>query len=183
LDGRSAQKLTSGLKMEYILIRISSINGYSNVYKLSQPRAGFFMLVSLFMGMRLDLKRVYKGETYTIGKLSIDGEFFCNTLEDKVRISNCDCKQKIPKITAIPEGTYKIDFLFWEKHNDTYPHLIDVPCFSGILIHSGTTDADTEGCILVGINDIKGKLLRSRLTWLSLMAKIKREKDLTIIIQ
>ena len=35
--------------------------------------------------MKLLLRRKYKAENYTIGDLSIDGRFFCHTVEDKVR--------------------------------------------------------------------------------------------------
>lgn len=35
--------------------------------------------------MKLTLNRKFKGQTYTIGDLSIDGKFFCNTIEDVVR--------------------------------------------------------------------------------------------------
>ena len=35
--------------------------------------------------MKLTLNRKFKGQTYTIGDLSIDGKFFCNTIEDAVR--------------------------------------------------------------------------------------------------
>ena len=35
--------------------------------------------------MKLTLERIKLGDTYTIGKLSVDGKFVCYTLEDKVR--------------------------------------------------------------------------------------------------
>jgi len=35
--------------------------------------------------MKLLLKRIAKKDTYTIGKLYIDGKYFCDTLEDKDR--------------------------------------------------------------------------------------------------
>jgi hypothetical protein len=31
-------------------------------------------------------KRKFKGDTYTVGDLFLDGKFFCNTIEDKVRL-------------------------------------------------------------------------------------------------
>lgn len=35
--------------------------------------------------MKLTLNRKFRGPTYTIGDLSINGNFFCNTIEDTVR--------------------------------------------------------------------------------------------------
>ena len=35
--------------------------------------------------MELKLKRIARRETYTIGHLYIDGEYFCDTVEDKDR--------------------------------------------------------------------------------------------------
>ena len=64
--------------------------------------------------MILTLDRKYKLPTYTIGKLYIDGEYFCDTLEDKDRglTDNMTVgeisKIKIKNETAIPTGTYSI---------------------------------------------------------------------------
>jgi hypothetical protein len=35
--------------------------------------------------MKLTLKRIAKKDTYTVGKLYIDGVYFCDTIEDKDR--------------------------------------------------------------------------------------------------
>ena len=52
----------------------------------------------------------------------------------------------------------------------------------GILIHIGNTPADTEGCILLGFNKVKGQVVDSRVTWIKFYEKIKGQKDLTITI-
>lgn len=132
--------------------------------------------------MKLLLKRVVKADTYTMGELFIDGEYFCDTLEDKVRIENCDCSFKIFAKTCIPEGEYRIEFVWWEKHQKIYPKLIHVPCFEGILIHAGNSDRDSEGCILVGKCEERGKIVRSGYTFLQLMNRIRSEKDIKIEI-
>ena len=35
--------------------------------------------------IKLQLKRIFKGSTYTIGKLYVNREYFCDTLEDTDR--------------------------------------------------------------------------------------------------
>ncbi len=64
--------------------------------------------------MELLLKRIARREKYTIGRLYIDGEYFCDTLEDKDRgLAQADglavCKRKkIAGVTAIPTGRYRV---------------------------------------------------------------------------
>ena len=112
--------------------------------------------------MKLTLKRIALKQTYTIGHLYIDGEYFCDTIEDKVR----DLKKE-PKVkgqTAIPYGTYEVTWSYSPRFKKSTPRLYNVPQFSGVLIHSGNTAADTEGCIIVGENKIVGKVINSRST-------------------
>ena len=116
--------------------------------------------------MKLEVKRIYLGDTYTIGKLSIDGDYFCDTLEDKVRDLNKDGKldefeEKIYGKTAIPYGTYKVIYNFSPRFKKQLPRLLDVPNFDGVLIHAGNTSEDTSGCILLGENKIKGRVINS----------------------
>jgi len=113
--------------------------------------------------MELHLHRHFKGPLYTIGKLYIDGEYFCDTLEDTVRV------EKIKHETAIPTGTYEIIINESPKYKKMMPLLVRVPGFEGIRIHTGNTRKDTSGCILVGVNSQKGKVLRSREKYNDLM--------------
>lgn len=105
--------------------------------------------------MNIELKRRYLGEVYTIGSLSIDGQYFCDTLEDAVR------QVKVYGKTAIPYGRYNIILNVSPHFGRILPRLIDVPQFDGVLIHRGNTAEDTAGCILVGENKVKGKVVNS----------------------
>lgn len=129
--------------------------------------------------MELLLKRIAKKNNYTIGKLYINGEYFCDTIEDKDRglTQNTPlAKIKTTKIqhqTAIPTGTYNItmdvisprfskkSFYVKNCYGGRVPRLLNVPGFDGILIHIGNTAADSSGCILVGKNSQVGKVLNS----------------------
>jgi len=82
----------------------------------------------------------------TIGKLFIQGEMFCDTLENP-------WKNNVRNISCIPEGEYKVRLrLPRESATRDYLHLLvqDVPNRSYILFHIGNTAKDTSGCILVG---------------------------------
>ena len=97
--------------------------------------------------MELHLIREHFAPTCTIGRLSINGVFECYTLEDVTRPVG---EPKVPGRTAIPYGRYEIMVTHSERFNQPLPILLGVPGFLGIRIHPGNTDADTEGCILVG---------------------------------
>ena len=143
--------------------------------------------------MKILVKRIAKKATYTIGKMYLDGEFFCNTIEDKDRGLRSDMsleeikKIKIPSVTAIPTGTYKITIdvispKFSKKASYQYiggklPRLIGVKGFDGILIHQGTTEKDSAGCLIVGKNTVVGKVTRSQTTFRALYAKMKEAKE------
>ena len=143
--------------------------------------------------MKLLVKRIFNGPDYTIGRLYIDGMYFCDTIEDAVRNlpvvcpntlkgRACECEGKVYARTAIPAGTYKVTMEHSPRFKRRLPYLHDVPHFLGILIHSGNTDADSAGCIIVGRNTVKGKVLESRATLDRLITKIEGEKDITLNI-
>lgn len=117
--------------------------------------------------MKLKLIRKFLASDYTIGKLYINDEFFCDTLEDKVRDLNKDGdlndagEGKVFGETAIPYGIYSVIMTMSPRFKRILPRLVDVNGFDGILIHSGNKAKDTHGCILVGENKAKGMVLNS----------------------
>ena len=107
----------------------------------------------------LELNRIAKKTLYTIGRLFVDGKYFCDTLEDRCR--DLDKEEKVMNETAIPEGIYEVIVNVSAKFRRKLPLLLDVPHFSGIRIHRGNTDKDTSGCILVGENKQQGRVINS----------------------
>ncbi len=119
--------------------------------------------------MELKLKVIARRDTYSIGKLYIDGIYFCDTLEDTVRDINHNGKFdngeiKVYGKTAIPFGKYSVVYTHSPKFKRKLPLLLNVPQFEGIRIHPGNTAEDSLGCILVGKNTAVGKLTESKVT-------------------
>lgn len=118
--------------------------------------------------MHLTLQRTEHTADSTIGRLSIDGEPFCYTLEDVVRDG--------PKVfgqTAIPAGLYQVVITFSPHFQRDLPLLVNVPGFEGVRIHPGNTAADTEGCILVGMDKLADSIGHSRVAFDALFPKIQ----------
>lgn len=141
--------------------------------------------------LELGLERIYTCKSYTIGHLYINGEYFCDTIEDTDRGFTSETpleeikKKKVYGETAIPTGTYEItmntksqkysDFTRYrwaEKYDGYLPRLLNVPGFDGVLIHVGNyANPDSYGCILVGFNKSKGMVSDSTTTFKLLMDK------------
>lgn len=154
--------------------------------------------------MWLMLDRKWPRDTYTIGRLYVNGTYICNTLEDTdrgldYRMTEAQIRRKkVYGETAIPKGTYLVDMgtvspkykavAWYDKLCDgKMPRLKAVPGFDGILIHPGTTALDTKGCILVGRNTKPGQLSESRATfqWLyvKMSAAVKRGEQIVLEIR
>ena len=150
--------------------------------------------------MELVLTRIAKRKGYTIGRLYIvervDDEYlagekqtyFCDTLEptalelktkvSKEAVLRSPTKAASLKPFAIPEGRYPIVITFSPTFKKWLPLLVNVPMFSGIRIHAGNDAVnDSQGCILVGENRVKGKVLNSRKYVKLVKAKIVEAKD------
>lgn len=143
--------------------------------------------------MELIVDRKWKKQSYTISNLTIDGKWFCNVLEDADRglddsMSIAKIRElKKPSITAIPRGTYEITLdvispkyytnsFYKQVCNGKVPRLLNVKGFEGILIHAGNTSTDTSGCLLVGMNLEKGKVLKSQETFRKLYKVLNEAK-------
>lgn len=110
---------------------------------------------------------------FTIGTLTIDGrDLECYTMEDTVREVPGEPveKWKIWGQTAIPYGRYEVEITFSRRFQRPLPLLLNVPGFDGIRIHAGNTQADTEGCILVGMQKMGDSIRESRIALTNLIA-------------
>ena len=118
--------------------------------------------------MQVVVWRKYRKADYTIGRVYIDGVFFCNSLEDTDRALMQ--WQSVPEIlagkiqgkTAIPAGNYKVTRTMSPRFKRMMAQIMNVKGFSGVRIHAGNSHEDTDGCILLGMNTVKGKLTQSR---------------------
>lgn len=139
--------------------------------------------------MELKLKRLHKNQTYTIGKLYIDGQYLCDTVEDCDRglkqsmTSQQIAVKKVYGKTAIPAGRYKVTLTFSNKFKRVLPLVNDVIGFLGIRIHAGNTADDSLGCIIVGENKIKGGVVNSKVTLERLMAKLIGQTNILLTIE
>jgi hypothetical protein len=119
-------------------------------------------------GVNLLIIRETFTEVSTIGKLFLDGEFLCDTLENPYLNNQRN-------ISCIPEGLYKVRLrTARESATKEYLHLLvqDVPDRSLVLFHTGNTAKDTRGCILVGIGSEQDLVKNSRLAMELLMKEI-----------
>ena len=142
--------------------------------------------------MNIILNRIAKKAKYTIGKLYINNQYFCDTLEDTDRgLTQSMTEQqivskKVQGETAIPTGTYRIIISYSNKFKKQMPLLLNVPGFAGIRIHSGNTEKDSLGCILVGKNKAVGKVLESRDTYsklFSILQEANKKETIKITIK
>ena len=144
--------------------------------------------------MHLRLERIFTNQKYTIGHLYLvnqetnEKHFICDTLEDCDRglDENMDiqtiAKKKVYMETCIPTGHYDIvmnvkspkysnftkypTYREWDAH---LPRFAKVKGFEGVLIHIGNSNEDSGGCVLVGENKVKGKVINSTVTFKNLM--------------
>jgi hypothetical protein len=136
--------------------------------------------------MNVTLERDIFGNEWTQGKLYIDGAFFCYTLEDRDRWleSKTLSEGKVYGKTAIPRGKYVVQLTHSNRFRKILPLLLDVPNFTGIRIHAGNTHADTDGCILLGMDRTRnGTVTQSQVAMSSFMKLMENNKDKVVTIE
>ena len=120
--------------------------------------------------MELRLERKYRSNNYCIDKLYINNEYFSDALEDPDRsLTDSMSLEEIKRIkikgnTCIPYGTYNVTITYSPRFKKNLPLINNVKGFDGIRIHSGNTPQDTEGCLLLGLNKVKGRVVDSKVT-------------------
>ena len=144
--------------------------------------------------MKLKVERRWPKATYTIGRLYIDGIYYCDTLEDRDRgLKQTDpptyiSSRKVAGETAIPKGTYGVAMnvtspkyagvaWYYNFCRGKMPRLLAVPGFDGILIHPGSDALSTRGCLLVGKNTKVGKLTESKACFQEVYKLMKAAAD------
>lgn len=143
--------------------------------------------------MKLTIKRTITRNNYTLGKLYIDGVYFCDTLEDRDRglTQNMSVEQiksiKVPGETAIPKGTYRVTLdvvspkfskypFYMETCGGKLPRLIDVKGYEGVLIHVADgpkRDSLVQGCIGIGNLSAEEYLMNGKKVFAELYNKMK----------
>lgn len=143
--------------------------------------------------MKLTIKRIITRNSYTLGKLYVDGVYFCDTLEDRDigLTQNMSVEQiksiKVPGETAIPKGTYRVTLdvvspkfskypFYMQTCEGKLPRLIDVKGYEGVLIHVADgpkRDSLVQGCIGIGNLSSEEYLMNGKKVFVELYNKLK----------
>lgn len=148
--------------------------------------------------MTIHIDRKYRKSGYTVGNLYLEGRWFCNVLERRDRGLRQEMgdravrKIKVPGDTAIPSGRYRVTLdvkspSFSRRRRYAWccgylPRLVDVPGFSGVLIHAGATAEDSRGCLIVGMNTSKGRVTSSMKTLIRLYRRMDKAEEIWVTI-
>lgn len=79
-------------------------------------------------------------------------------------------KENAKNVSCVPAGTYRCAITSSTRFKHFVLRLFDVPGREGILIHSGNTTRDTEGCILPGLIETPDGVGRSTVAFARVIA-------------
>lgn len=107
--------------------------------------------------MEIILERKIHNKTSTEGNLYINNNWFCHTIEDRVRaeVGQWKPELKVYGKTAIPYGRYPVLVTWSNRFKRMLTGVFNVPDFQGIRIHNGMTENSSAGCIIVSHKDDK----------------------------
>lgn len=127
---------------------------------------------------QIRLIRIAEYNNATFGILCIDEEPCFVTLEDAWRNNE-------RMISCIPAGLYQLKYHKSPRFGRTY-QVMNVPNRDHILIHSGNTHKNTNGCILVGMQygkiENESAVLASRSAFLQFMDRMGNAPEAQLII-
>jgi len=138
-----------------------------------------FQVETIFIIMKIKVERIYNCPKYCISHVYVNDKYVCDAIEDTDRMLDDSMdekeiiKRKVYGETAIPTGTYRVlmnivspkyskSAYFKKICGGKLPRLVNIKGFDGVLIHTGNDQYDTMGCLLVGYNKVKGKVVNSR---------------------
>lgn len=131
--------------------------------------------------MEIGLHRKILASTYTEGELHIDGQFFCYTIEDKVR-AKAGMWNKLLKVyaeTAIPYGRYPVLVTWSNRFKRMLTGVFNVPDFEGIRIHNGSTAKSSAGCIIVSSRRLADGMILNEKETMNKICDLVAEKQKT----
>ena len=162
-------------------------------------------LANLFRkpALELTLVRSEFGATYTGGTLYVAGMKFGDTIEPFDRGLTSDMTlveikaKKVYAKTCIPYGRYKLswqvsptlkDRTYAKKYDGKFPYLMDVPGWTGVMLHPFNVGTESKGCISVGQRYSPGKIINATRGFQDLMdfylvPAFKRNQDVYITIK
>jgi len=116
--------------------------------------------------MNITVERKWFTPNSTGGEMSLNGAFFCYTLEPRA-------DQSQGKPYCIPAGQYPVLLQMSARFQMITPHVMNVAGFSEIEIHPGNYPKDTEGCCLIGSTRQTDFVGNSRATFAQLMPQLQ----------
>lgn len=126
--------------------------------------------------MHAKIIRVEMSSQGALGVLVLDNEAFCCTLQPD---------WNDPEWFCIPDGDYTCKRFHGKKWPDTFE--IMVMGHTALLFHAGNTEADTEGCILLGASfgKLKGNraVLNSGTTFREFLTRTQSLHSFTLSIR
>lgn len=134
--------------------------------------------------LNLLIERYDYGDTYTMGKLLVEGMLFSDTIEPPslhlskdMPLSEIKAKKVYGK-TAIPTGRYENilsvsptlkDRAYAREFGGKFPYFKDVPAWTGVMYHPFNFGYESKGCVGAGELWVPGKIINATQAYQDLM--------------